>query len=349
MSDCLIFLLLGVHALHNTGHFDLLPSKDKSLPPSPRDITRGVNAWLIKRKFDIQVSSTLGVPASFHSRYDVLSRSYLYKLAIIPSQLEFVDHNRRFHQWLEMPYNLKRGRRRSQGFIARNQCVLSKLSLMESDKIFDLNLKPGQKFDLDLFTRTLKLMEGTHNFSNFSKIQGLFKYKTVNGQKYTPIPRTIEERTRTISSVEVSEQPSPLPTSIYPLYNDNGVRFIDVVIHGQSFLHNQVRRMVGAAIAVATNKRNIEHIEELVNNPDKGWDNNITPAQPRGLYLAHVSYKPGALDQATDIYEEVMQLEKVLYDPSIDKECCDNEEEIPVAKNVCDNEPFSGSQGIKIG
>ena len=42
--------IAGVHALHNTAHFDLLPSQQLNIYPPPRTITTNVNAWLLKRK-----------------------------------------------------------------------------------------------------------------------------------------------------------------------------------------------------------------------------------------------------------------------------------------------------------
>ena len=39
----------GVHALNNTGHVDLLPSQPGGIYHSPRNISRKINSWLIKR------------------------------------------------------------------------------------------------------------------------------------------------------------------------------------------------------------------------------------------------------------------------------------------------------------
>ena len=181
----------------------------------------------------------MGVPASFHCRYDVISRSYLYKLAILPPMAEFRDNCDRFHRTFQLhPERVSMKKyRRSEAAKKINMCITTKMSIEEDGSIFDYHLKPDQSFDIDLFKRTLSLMEGTHNFSNFSKTQGLFKYRTVNGERYVPIPRTEQERTRTVKHIEVLEKAPPLPASVYPMYE--GVKFIDVVIHGQSFLHNQ--------------------------------------------------------------------------------------------------------------
>lgn len=152
---------------------------------------------------------------------------------------EFRDNCDRFHRTFQLhPERVSMKKyRRSEASKKINMCITTKMSIEEDGSIFDYHLKPDQSFDIDLFKRTLSLMEGTHNFSNFSKTQGLFKYRTVNGERYVPIPRTEQERTRTVKRIEVLEKAPPLPASVYPMYE--GVKFIDVVIHGQSFLHNQ--------------------------------------------------------------------------------------------------------------
>jgi len=306
----------GVNALQNTGHFDVLLHNNSGYPiyPNPRGITKNLNSWLLKRNYDIRVNKTCGVPATFHCRHDVTSRFYLYKLAIFPHQKNLNDSLDRFHKWEEHPFPIKY---RKQYKIAseRNACVMSKLSLLERDSIFEFALKENQSFDFQLFKEALYLMKGTFNFSNFSKIQGLFKYKTVNGEKYVAIPRTVEERTREVKNIEVNLQNPPLSATIYPLYSENDINFIDVIIEGQSFLHNQVRRMIGLALAVATQKVDIEFVSKLLNNPDHGWDGKVTPAPARGLYLARVNYKEEALTSATDNSKVMEQLEKVSYDP----------------------------------
>ena len=180
----------------------------------------------------------------------------------------------------------------------------------------DCHLREGETFDLDLFKATLKLMEGKHNFSSFTKAQGLFKYKTVEGERYVRVARTEEERTRTVRSIEIIERPPPLPLSVYPVYGTDQVHLLDVVIHGQSFLHNQVRRMVGAAMAVARGVVSLDDVKLLLSQPDSGWSQKISPARSEGLFLARVEYKKDSLELATEDYNEMVELSKVTYIPS---------------------------------
>ena len=276
----------------------------------------------------MRVTRTQAVPAEFHCRHDVVRRSYLYRLAVLPRLGELSDPQ--YHDPV-IPVKtgkIKFNRKKAEHLKHLNACVMSRLSALESNLMFDYYLKDEQTFCLDLFKETLKLMEGTHNFSNFSKTQGLFKYKTVNGEKYVKFARTEQERTRTVNSIEIVERPPPLPPSVYPLYGGNSVQFLDVVIHGQSFLHNQVRRMVGAALAVATLRVPLSQVEDLLKNPDSGWHQAISPAKSEGLYLARVDYKKEALELATEDSQELLELSKITYDPSIGQDIDDQSDTV---------------------
>ena len=82
--------------------------------------------------------------------------------------------------------------------------------------------------------------------------------------------------------------------------------------------------MVGAAISVATARCELELVREMLTNPELGWPGGkITPAQPRGLFLARVDYRPEAMELATDDYEKMYKLEKVNYDSSREQDDSD--------------------------
>ena len=266
------------------------------------------------RDHAIRVSKTVAVPAEFHSRHDVTGRSYLYRLAVFPPVCSLPSHQ--FHGWVAAPVTKRFSRKRASHFRHLNACVNSKLSALENGFVSDCYLKDEETFDFDLFKATLKLMEGKHNFSNFTKAQGLFKYKTVEGERYVRTARTEEERTRTVRSIEVIERPPPLPLSVYPVYGTDQLYLIDVVIHGQSFLHNQVRRMVGAAMAVAKGVVSLDDVKLLLSQPDSGWNQKISPARSEGLFLAKVEYKKESLELATEDYNEMVNLSKITYNPS---------------------------------
>ena len=83
--------------------------------------------------------------------------------------------------------------------------------------------------------------------------------------------------------------------------------------------------MVGAALSVATARCELELVREMLTNPELGWPGGkITPAQPRGLFLARVEYRPEAMELATDDYEKMYKLEKVNYDSSREQDDSDH-------------------------
>ena len=318
----------GVHALLNTAHVDLCPSSSTGKYFPPTEITKMVNLWMIKKDLDIRVRKTMAVPPTFHSRYDVARRSYLYRLAIVPQEL---------------------GQRRqiimgtSKTLSKRKQAILRKqetrrdppfLSPLEEGRYCELRNRQGEAFDIELFKEALSVMKGVHNFSNFSKMSGHFRYFVVDGKR-VEIPKTPDQMTKEITKIEVFSQPPPLPPCIFPNYGVSGAHFLDVVIEGRSFLHNQIRRMVGAAICVANGKVPLEKVVELLNDPEVGWDSKFFICPPSGLYLANIEYKEGALDQACESLHEMSDLEKVNIISSHSEDSTNNLCDTQEALNFC--------------
>jgi len=181
---------------------------------------------------------------------------------------------------------------------------------MEEGRYCELRNREGEIFDVELFKEALTLMKGVHNFSNFSKMSGHFRYFVVDGKRLE-IPKTPDQMTKEVTKIEVLSQPPPLPPSIYPNYGVSGAHFLDVVIEGRSFLHNQIRRMIGAAICVANGRIPLEKVVELLQDPKLGWDSKLFICPPSGLYLADIEYKEGALDQSCESIHEMGELQKV--------------------------------------
>jgi len=294
----------GVHALLNTAHVDLCPSSVTGNYFPPTEITKMVNMWMIKKDLDIRIRKTLAVPPTFHSRYDVARRSYLYRLAIVPQELG--QRSLISVKTAKITSKRKKAILRKQ----RKETVPPFLSPTEEGRYCELRNREGEIFDKELFKEALTIMEGVHNFSNFSKMSGHFRYFVVDGKR-VEIPKTPDQMTKEVTKIEVISQPPPLPSSIYPNYGVSGAHFLDVVIEGRSFLHNQIRRMVGAAICVATGRIPLEKVVELLQNPELGWDSKLFICPPSGLYLADIEYKKGALDQSCETSHEMSDLLKV--------------------------------------
>jgi len=114
--------------------------------------------------------------------------------------------------------------------------------------------------DLPLFRQTLKLFEGTHDFTSFARIE----------PGYAPV--------RTVDEIRVEE-----------LRRHGALR---VVVRGEGFLRFQIRRMVGAALMVARDRAAISYddIKRLLVEPQR-----TSPAffkiDARGLCLRRIVYK----------------------------------------------------------
>lgn len=70
--------------------------------------------------------------------------------------------------------------------------------------------------------------------------------------------------------------------------------FITVHIASKSFLHNQVRIMVGSLISVGQGRHDPTWIQDLLNNPDRRHAGPTAP--PYGLYFEKVDYPRDVLD-----------------------------------------------------
>lgn len=75
------------------------------------------------------------------------------------------------------------------------------------------------------------------------------------------------------------------------LYN-----YWDIEIRGKSFLHNQVRRIIGSLIAVALNQIDEKEIYEMITIPSKHtWNTRVNVAPPYALYLSKIHYNENDL------------------------------------------------------
>ena len=167
-------------------------------------------------------------------------------------------------------------------------------------------------------------MEGKHNFTSFARSQGesagilkLSQKNFVQGRKrywkqdgvYNSKPRTVEELTKTVLSIQVEEPSPPISATVYPPYsqvqgdllfrsnlsnysqriyiywNLIQIKFLDVTVEGESFLHNQVlstlwksiwylltnlfqsffqiRRMVGVAVGIALGRADLGLVDRF--------------------------------------------------------------------------------------
>ncbi|TDT67416.1 tRNA pseudouridine38-40 synthase [Hypnocyclicus thermotrophus] len=64
--------------------------------------------------------------------------------------------------------------------------------------------------------------------------------------------------------------------------------FIEIYITANGFLYNMARMIAGALIQIATNKKNIKEIKDLLESKSRGEHRFVVP--PHGLFLLNVEY-----------------------------------------------------------
>lgn len=119
----------------------------------------------------------------------------------------------------------------------------------------DFRLLYPYPFNLALFSQSLALFIGTHNFSAF-----------------TSKPSDEANFVRTIFDIKVKKRQSEVVIDFF----------------GSGFMNGQIRMMIGTALAVASEKINLDYITNRLNQQDR----NITSykADSQGLYLIRVKY-----------------------------------------------------------
>jgi tRNA pseudouridine38-40 synthase len=115
------------------------------------------------------------------------------------------------------------------------------------------HLRVEEAGKLPMLRKALKLFEGTHDFTNFSRPEG-------------------KDATRTIDRIR-SRRSGP---------------FLTVDFFAHSFLWNQVRRMMAAALAVSRGDLGLHHVRSALDRPGRKADLGL--AQPEGLFLMEVDY-----------------------------------------------------------
>ena len=137
---------------------------------------------------------------------------------------------------------------------AKNKTYLYLINTNEFD-LFRNNylLNYNKPINLDLWNQAKELFVGTHDFLSFSK-------------------SALSNTTRTINAIKI--------------VNKKGL--IEIYINGNGFLRNMVRMIIGSLIDLNENKKSLDDIKRLINNPKKGSASTL--ANPCGLYLYQVNY-----------------------------------------------------------
>ncbi|XP_014662933.1 PREDICTED: tRNA pseudouridine synthase A-like [Priapulus caudatus] len=74
--------------------------------------------------------------------------------------------------------------------------------------------------------------------------------------------------------------------SVAPLYN-----FINVLCTGTGFVRHQIRRMLGAMVAVGCGRLTLDQVRYMLEQPDpQNWHSKAVCMAPSGLYLKQIYY-----------------------------------------------------------
>ncbi|XP_032863416.1 tRNA pseudouridine synthase-like 1 isoform X2 [Tyto alba] len=135
----------------------------------------------------------------------------------------------------------------------------------------------GGSLNVPAMRDAAQFLVGTHDFSTF---------RSLNSE--TPFQCPV----RTMFQADI--QPSSGFLSHH--YEHRGLEFWELKFRGRSFLYRQVRRMVGALVAVGQGKLTPNHIKELLEIKDSRAFPPSAMAPPSGLFLKSVEYNEADLD-----------------------------------------------------
>ncbi|XP_066981429.1 tRNA pseudouridine synthase A isoform X2 [Macrobrachium rosenbergii] len=206
--------------------------------------------------------------------------------------LSHEGHDIRVHKTLAVP----------SGFHARYHAVrrsyLYRIAVLKPDIIVDKNWKchaflPSVEvnrihivrshFDIEKFVSGCHLLQGSHNFATFMSAPSKTTY---------PI-----DPNRCLDSITVEEGRPFLDPGYEQLYER--LQLWDVKLSAKAFLHNQVRRIVGAAVGVAQGKISLDCIQAMLDNPaPQNWNTRVSPVPACGLYLLQVKYPSEVFEES---------------------------------------------------
>lgn len=162
-------------------------------------------------------------------------------------------------------------------------CNEQRISLPETIHTHHLR---AYDFDIDKARRGIQLFMGTKDFTTFSA-------KSITSRKIQYV--------RALHAFTLEEAQPLMPFD--PL--SNNFTYWHFTCKGKSFLYNQVRRMIGALIALGLGKITEKDITVMLQVPSHhNWDPRVTPVPPNGLHLLNVEYDPDELRNCTILEEQ---------------------------------------------
>ncbi|XP_059084951.1 uncharacterized protein LOC131881970 [Tigriopus californicus] len=283
----------GVSATAATAALDLVHRHvDRGIYFDPRAITHSLNHYLESAELPIRILKTLAVRGSFYVQ-KVKSRRYVYRFLV--ENGKHPDILSEFsHSWSPRDSAKILIHGTSTGTSKRPRTTPIVAAWAKS--LGFVEIRPP--FDVDRFQSALSLFKGTHNFGSFTTglaLKNLFKTKGQDG--------VLAYIVRDVDDIQVHRMPMDAVEDLMPVAKC--FDFYHVHINSTGFLHNQVRRMLGAAFRVAGHGIELSNIQQMLDEPSPGNFVNCKPMQAEGLHLTEINYDPDDLIGATDRFQDL--------------------------------------------
>ncbi|KAF7693368.1 tRNA pseudouridine synthase-like 1 isoform X2 [Silurus meridionalis] len=144
----------------------------------------------------------------------------------------------------------------------------TELPITEKDLCWTLQ---DTELNVDAMREAGAMLQGTHDFSTFRALSSDAPFKN-------PV--------KTMELVQVQ-----LGLSFSQRHFHRDVQFWELTFKSRSFLYKQVRRMVGALVAVGQGKLSVRQVQDLLDTRDSLVYPQNMAAPPYGLFLINVEYK----------------------------------------------------------
>ncbi|XP_075590209.1 tRNA pseudouridine synthase-like 1 isoform X1 [Dermatophagoides farinae] len=229
----------GVHALMNTANVDLT----HPLPVTiyrPSFIVAATNRLLSYAGHDITILDARLVSSHFHSRINAKYRSYKYRFASIILPNTDDNHNNHYKpaQQQQIQYNQFR-------------------SILPITLVNRCHIIAGP-LNLEAMNESCKLLCGYHNFCNFT---------TLSSDNREKDPRKTIEKFY-LQKLSISDTFD----NVVVIGGNSNIEFYEFFIQANSFLYNQIRRMVAAIIDVGLGHITIEELRSMIPENDDDDD-----------------------------------------------------------------------------
>lgn len=84
--------------------------------------------------------------------------------------------------------------------------------------------------------------------------------------------------------------------TVQPFDHQDNIDYLNIFFNAQSFLYRQIRRMIGALVAVAKGHITQHDLYEMLTVPSQtSFCKKICVAPPHGLYLADIEFRQRCL------------------------------------------------------